>query len=228
MISYQENTETKLKFTTYPHAKIVTYTVPIIAMVFVLYWSLYYSPIESSLICHRTVSEKVDCTIEEKSILNPFLTRMDIEDLKKAPKLGISQGQITLEANYNPKLFNLIKNPQIYHFPTKPKTIIEFSNFNLRDPFKIFKQADRINQFIAGKQKLDSLIIKQSFSLITFMVFALPVILIPLLFLVKVLQWLKSNPFYTTFEFNKNDIAILKLMRYGSSNEHTNYEYHFL
>ena len=205
MISYRENTEAKLKFTTYPHARIVTYTIPVIASIFALYWSLYYSPIESSLICQKIVSDRVNCIIKEKSILNPFPTRIEIQDLQKAPKLGISRGQITLEANYNPKFFNLIKNPQRYRFPTKAKTLLEYSNFNLRAPFKIFNQVDRINQFITGKLELKYLKIEQSFNLVTFTLFALPIIAIPLVILFRVFQWLRNSSFYTVFEFSKSD-----------------------
>ncbi len=209
MIDYLENSDTKLKFVTYPLARFIVYTIPTIILIFTLYWSTYYSPIESSLTCHKTASSQIDCILKEKSILNPFLTRIEIQDLKKVNKFTIGGGRITLEPNYSSSFFNLLKNPEIYHFPSKRKTILEFSNFDLRNPFKIYKQASAIDKFIADRTNSKSLNVKQNFTLLTFSLFVLPLVLFPSFVLIKIIKWLLVTSLKTVFDFNKNSNSLI-------------------
>ena len=193
MINYLENNDTTLKFVTYPLARFVVYTVPTIILIFTFYWTFYYSPIESSLTCNKTASSQIDCILKEKSILNPFLTRIEIKDLRKAQKFTIRQGQITLEANYNPSFLNLLKNPKIYHFPSKSSTLLEFSNIDLSDPFRVFNQADAINKFICKNTEQQSLTVKQNFNLVTFIIFVIPWIAIHLCISQRIVKWFTNN-----------------------------------
>jgi len=83
MIKFIESSDKKLKFISYPFIDFAAYFVLLVLIISLLYWGLYLSPISSSLTCQRTFLARIDCQLEEKSILNPHLKAINIKNVKK-------------------------------------------------------------------------------------------------------------------------------------------------
>ena len=206
MIEFIEHSETKLKFVSYSITTSIAYLTVLFLLVPVLYFSIYLSPIESSLHCHKTFLNRVDCQLEERSLLNSQLTRTDIFDLKKAFRSHTFSSRdlrIRLKATPEPFSFNTFGYQKTYYFPSNPFSLVLFRAFN---PFNWFNEVDRIgliDRFIRGKLDRKSLLVEQSFSWIDWLFFGSIFIGIPLLFICRIILWFFTGSWKITYKFDR-------------------------
>ena len=100
MIKFIENSDTKLKFVSYPILKFWSFLLVLIIFIPLLYW-FFLSSSSSSLNCQRTFLNRVDCQLQESSLLNLNVTQTDIINLRKVDLFTFRRGIIALKANPN-------------------------------------------------------------------------------------------------------------------------------
>ena len=206
MIEFIEHSETKLKFVSYSITTSIAYLAVLFLLVPILYFSVYLSPIESSLYCQKTFLNRVDCQLEERSLLNSQLTRIDIFNLKKAFKssiFGSRDLRIRLKANPEIFSFNTFGFQKTYYFPSNPFSLVLFRVFNPLNWFNEVDRIDSIDRFIRGKLDRKSLFVEQSFSWIDLLFFGSIFIVIPLLFIYSIIVWFLTGHWNTTYEFDQ-------------------------
>ena len=123
MIKFIESSETKLKFVSYPLTTLFSYLVVLVLSTLIIVYFAYFSPIESTLYCQRNWLNRIDCQLQERSLLNSQLTKIDIINLKqvvKKPSFGSRDSRIKLRANPQPFAFNSIGFQKNYFFPSNP------------------------------------------------------------------------------------------------------------
>ena len=110
MIKFIEVSATKLKFASYPNLKlIISFCLLVLFLIPCLIWSLWFSSISSSLTCHKTTLNFIDCQLHESSIINSHLTETSIKNLREASKPWFRKSSvIALKANPNFPYFKII------------------------------------------------------------------------------------------------------------------------
>ena len=212
MIKFIENSKTKLKFVSYTTSSFIVYLAILSLFIPLIYWCLYLSPISSSLTCKITFLNRVDCRLEEKSILNSHLTQVDIINVKKIAKHSfISRDfRIRLKANTSPLYFDINRFQKTYFYPSNPFSLIFFRNFNPLNWFERFNQVNQLDDFIKGKLNQQFLPLEQTIKGFDFLLVGL-FIGILLLFIYDILFWFLTVPFVSIYEINsqKQTLTIL-------------------
>ena len=206
MIEFIEHSETKLKFVSYSITTSIAYLVVLFLFVPILYFSVYLSPIESSLYCKKTFLGRVDCQLEERSLLNLQLTRTDIFNLKKAFRshtFGNRDLRIRLKADPELFSFNTFGFQKTYYFPSNPFSLVLFRVFNPLNWFDEVDRIDLIDRFIRGKLDRQSLLVEQSFSWIDLLFFGFIFIGVPLLFIYRIILWFFTGFWKIIYEFDR-------------------------
>ena len=153
MIKFIEHSETKLRFISYPITSFVGYLILLLFCISVLYWCLYLSPLESSLTCQKYFLNRVDCHLEEKSILNSHLTNLEFKNIKKVAtaSFGSKDARIRLKANPNPPYIHINSFQKTYFYPSNPFSLVLFRNFNPLNWSSQLNQIDRLDAFVRGE-----------------------------------------------------------------------------
>ena len=212
MIRFIENSETKMKFVSYPITSSISYLVILLLFIPLLYWFLYSSPINSSLTCQRDFLDRIDCHLQEKSILNSHLTQLDIKNVKKVVRhsFGPRDFRIKLKANPNPPYFDINRFQKSYFYPSNPFSLIFLHNFNPLNWFTSFNQANQLDSFIRGKLHQQVLSLEQIIKGIDLIFIGL-FIGLPSLFIFGIFFWLFTAPIVSVYEINskKQNLTIL-------------------
>lgn len=216
MIKFIENSETKLKFVSYPITSSISYLVILLLLIPLLYWFLSSSVINSSLTCQRTFLNRIDCQLQEKSILNSHLTKLDIINVKKVVRhsLGSRDSRIKLKANPKPPYFHINSFQKTYFYPSNPFALVLFRAFNPLNWFSIsINQIELIDRFVRGKPNQKYLSVEQSLSWTDILLIGMLFFAIPILFVHNIIAWFLTAPLSTTYNFskeNQNLIVVLK------------------
>ncbi len=162
MIKFIENSKTKLKFISYPVASFIINSIVLCACTSLLYWSLYLSPINSSLTCQRNLFKPIHCLLKEKSILNSNLTKLDIKNVKKIARHSFASrdGRIIIKANPNPPYFHVNRYQTTFFYPSNPFSLVLFRNFNPLNWFNNPNQENQLDDFIRGKLTQQTLLLE--------------------------------------------------------------------
>ena len=197
MITFIENEATKLKFVSYPLTKLISYLIVLVILSPFLWWTVFLTPVYSSLSCDRMNTNQIDCLLREKSLLNLPLLNTEIKNLKKIDRyiFGLSNGkQITLRANPDSSSFKLIGYQEKYHYPSKSFTLFML---NPKIGFKMFRQNSQLIKFVKGELKQQSITVQQQVG--WFILFAI----VPLFSMVLgIVIWILTYPFKTIYEFD--------------------------
>ena len=130
MIKFIEITETKLKFISYPIIDFISLSILLAVSIPLLIWFLFFSPIQSSLICHKTTFNFVDCQLKKSYLLNSHVTEINIKNLRKANEDFFRRDIIALKANPHLLSLKLIGFQKTYYYPSTPFALILWKNFN--------------------------------------------------------------------------------------------------
>ena len=196
MITFIENEATKLKFVSYPLTKLISYLIVLVILSPFLWWTVFLTPVSSSLNCYKTNTSQIDCLLQEKSLLNLSLLNTEIKNLKQVDKyiFGLSNGkQITLRANSDSLSFKIIGYQKKYYYPSNSFTLF---SLNPKFGFKIFRQRSQLTKFVKGELKQQSITVRQQVG--WFILFALPLFSLVL----ATAKWLLTYPFKTIYEFD--------------------------
>ena len=193
MIKFIEITETKLKFVSYPTIDFISLSIGLAVSIPLLIWFLFFSPIQSSLICHKTTFNLVDCQLQESYLLNSHITQINIKNLRKVNIDSFRKGVIALKANPHLLSLKLIGFQKTYYYPSTPFALVLWKNFNPRHWFVMSEQIDRVNDFIRGKLKQQSLTLEQKFNWIELIILSYFVIICPLIAPYLTIQWVISH-----------------------------------
>ncbi len=168
MIEFIEISKTKLKFATYPNLQLIFSIFSLVIFCIpCLIWSLWFSSISSSLTCHKTTLNTVNCQLHERSILNYHLTEQSIKNLRQASKpLFRKSSVIALKANPNFPYLKFIGFQKIYYYPGSSFALVNFKNIIPPNWFESYRQINSINQFIRGNSNGSFLSLEMSFNLI--------------------------------------------------------------
>lgn len=204
MITFIENEATKLKFVSYPLTKLISYLIVLVILSPFLWWTVFLTPVYSSLSCYKTNTSQIDCLLKEKSLLNLPLLDTEIKNLKQVDRyiFALSNGkQITLRANPDSSSFNIFADREKYHYPSKSFTLFTLNpNFG----FKIFQQRSQLIKFVEGKLNSQSIIVQQQVS--WFILFAI----VPLFsMMLGIVRWILTYSFKTVYEFNGTDRRLI-------------------
>ena len=194
MIKFQDNSEKKLSFAVYPLSKLVGFLIFIIILLPFIYWSLFISPVYSSLRCGRNAVGQVDCLLVERNAIALKSEKTEIKNVKDVD--GVLRGllnnkQIIIKANPEPSSFRLIGNWEKYYYPSTANTIIYF---NLKSGFDHFNQRIRLSNFVRDKTDLNKIEVELKLGLIT----PLFILSFGFIFLGIVLNF----PFKNTYDFD--------------------------
>ena len=133
MIKFIEISETKLKFAVYPNLKLIGCFIALAVCIPWLIYSLCFSQINSSLICHKTALNHVDCQLSESSLFNHHLSEVKIKNLRKADKPFFRKSSvIALKANPNLLSLNILGFQKTYYYPSNSLAIVNFKYLLLR------------------------------------------------------------------------------------------------
>ena len=197
MITFIENEATKLKFVSYPLTKLISYLIILAIVSPFLWWTVCVTPVYSLLSCSKINTDRIDCLLQEKSLLNLPLLNTEIKSIKKVDRyiFGLSNGkQITLRANPDSSSFKLIGYQEKYHYPSKSFTLF---TLNPKFGFKIFQQRSQLIKFVKGKLNSQSITVQQQVG--WFILFAV----VPLFSMVLgIVRWILTYPFKTIYEFD--------------------------
>ena len=203
MITFIENEATKLKFVSYPLTKLISYLIILVIVSPFVWWTVCLTPVYSSLSCDRINTNRIDCLLREKSLLNLPLLSTEIKNLKEVDRyiFGLSNNkQITLRANPNLTSFKIIGDREKYYYPSKSFTLL---TLNPKFGFKIFRQKSQLAKFIKSELKQQSITVQQQVG--WFILFAVPVFCIPL----AIARWLLTYPLKTIYEFDGTDRELI-------------------
>ena len=195
MIKFVKDEETRLKFVSSPYTKLISYSLLLIVFLPLAYWTVFVTPVSSSLVCQRNNLTQIDCLLQEKSLLNFPLLNLEINNLKKLNRyiFGLSNGkQITLIADADTPNFQLISSRKKYKYPSKSFTLL---TMNPKFGFQLFNQRKQLTEFIKEKQQQS---IKFKVQLGWFAIFLTPVFIMPL----GLIRLIFTFPFKTTYEFD--------------------------
>ena len=153
MIKFLKNSDKKLKFVACSVTDFLAYFIGFLLFVPFLYWCLYLSPIYSSLTCQRTFLARINCQLQEKSILNSYLREIDIKNVKKvgAHFPGSKDSRIIIKANPHPPYLHINRFQKTYFYPSNPFSLVLFRNFNPLNWFGSPNQNRQLDNFIRGK-----------------------------------------------------------------------------
>ena len=197
MITFIENEATKLKFVSYPLTKLISYLIILVIVSPFLWWTVCLTPVYSSLSCSKINTDRIDCLLREKSLLNLPVLNTEIKNLKKIDRyiFGLSNGkQITLRANPDSSSFNIFGYQEKYHYPSKSFTLF---TLNPKFGFKMFRQNSQLIKFVKGELKQQSITVQQQVG--WFILFAI----VPLFSMVLgIVIWILTYPFKTIYEFD--------------------------
>lgn len=209
MIKFIEHSETKLKFVSYSLTTLFSYLVVLVLSSLIVVYFAYFSPIKSSLYCQKNLLNQIDCQLQERSLLNFQLTKIDIVNLKQVEKypslFGSRDSRIKLKANPRPLAFNAIGFQKKYFFPSNPFSLVLFRYFNTLNWFEPASQIDTIDRFIQGKLNQKSILIQQSLQPIDVIfpgLFIFVFAIIPINIIVDICFALS---FKSTYEFNQQN-----------------------
>lgn len=212
MIKFIENSEIKLEFASYPISSFIAYLVTLLLFIPLFSWCLYLSPISSSLTCKITFLNRVDCRLQEKSILNSHLTQVDIINVRKIVKYSFltRDSRIRIKANPKPPYFDINRFQKTYFYPSNPFSLIFLRNFNPLNWFNQFNQVNQLDNFIQGKLNQQFLSLEKTIKGIDFLLIGL-FFGLPLLFIYDVFFWLFTTPVISIYEINskKQTLTIL-------------------
>lgn len=206
MIKFIESSETKLKFTSYPFTTLFSCLLVLSISTLIIVYFAYLSPIESTLYCQKNWLNRIDCLLQEKSLLNPKLTKIDIINLKqvvKHPSFSSRDARIKLKANPQPFSFNPIGFQKNYFFPSNPFSLVLFRYFNPLNWFEAASQIDTIDSFIKGKLNQKDLSIENSFHWIDVIFPGLPIFAFIIVPINIIRDFCFTFPFKSIYEFNK-------------------------
>lgn len=211
MIKFTEISETKLKFAAYPNINLIGYIFFLVIFIPLLIWYLWFSPINSTLMCHKTGLNSVDCQLNESSLLNNYLTQTNIKNLKKANKpLFRKSNVIALEANPDFPYFQIIGFQKTYYYPSNSLALVCFKYILPQNWLKQYKQIDEINDFIKKKLDQKDLVLKQSLNRIELLIFGCLIIIISFQGVISIIIGLLFTiPIQTIYEFD----SINKMLR---------------
>ena len=214
MIKFIEHNDKKLKFVSYPLVEFINYFILLFLFIPLLYWGLYLSPIHSSLTCQKTFFARIDCQLEEKSLLNPHLKEIDIKNVKKVGTHfpGSKDSRIIIKANPHPPYLHINRYQKTYFYPSNPFSLILWRNFNPLNWFGSPNQNKQLDDFLRGKLNRSilqlELAIKGADYLIIGFFFS-----IPLLFIFNIFYWLIASPVANTYEINLVNKSLTRLNR---------------
>ncbi|MEM8720546.1 MAG: hypothetical protein AAGE84_14785 [Cyanobacteria bacterium P01_G01_bin.39] len=194
MIKFLRNSETRLNFVVYATSKLIGLLVFIIILLPFLYWSLFISPVYSSLECERNNAGQVNCLLAERSAIALQADKSYIKNVRDVD--GILRGllnnkQVVIKANPDPSSFSLIGYQKKYYYPSTANTLIYL---NSNSGFDLFKQRTQVSNFVRGKTDLDSIKVDLKLGWIT----PLFILFLHLLFF----SILLNSPFKTTYDFD--------------------------
>ena len=196
MITFIENEATKLKFISRPLTKLISYSIILVIVSPFVWWTVFLTPVYSSLSCDRLNTDRIDCFLREKSLLNLPLLNTEIKNLKNVDRSIFDLGngkQITLRANPDSSSFKIFGDREKYYYPSKSLTLF---TLNPKFGFKMFQQRSQLAKFIKGELKQQSITVSQQIG--WFILFAVPVFCTPLV----TANWLLTRPFKTVYEFD--------------------------
>ncbi|ELS02904.1 hypothetical protein Xen7305DRAFT_00026220 [Xenococcus sp. PCC 7305] len=203
MIKFIKISEANLKFTSYPNLKLVSDFLCLVFLITWLIWCVYFSYIDSSLICHKTTFNHVDCVLQESSLINHHLTQTSINNLRKANKSLFSKSSvIALQTNPNFPYFKIIGFQKTYYYPSSSFALVNFKYILPQNWFKPSQQLAKINQFIKGELKNKFLAVERSLNWIELLILGFFTLFIPLLLIFSIIKGVVTMPMKTIYEFD--------------------------
>ena len=212
MIKFIENSETQLKFVSYPIISFASCLILLFILIPFIYWCLYLSPIYSSLTCQKGFLNRVDCQLLEKSILNSHLTQINISNIKKTGKhfFGSRDARIIIKANPNPPYFYINMFQKTYFYPNNPFSLVLFRNFNPFNWFNSSNQEKQLNNFIQRKSHQSVLILELKVKGVDYLFVGFPIGMF-LLFICNLFYWFIAGSILYCYEIDLNK-KIMKIV----------------
>ena len=213
MIKFIENSETKLKFAVYPVVSLFSYLLILLLFIPLLYWCLYFSPIYASLTCKRAFLNRIDCQLEETSILNSHLTQIDIYNVKKTGRhiFGDRDVRMIIKANPSPPYFHVNLFQTTYFYPSNPFSLVLLRNFNPLNGFNSINEAAKLDNFIRGELHQPTLFLEQKIKGADFLTVGF-FLFIPSLFTCTIPIWLLTDfiPDRYEIDLKEKTLSILR------------------
>lgn len=195
MIEFVEDEPARLKFIARPYTKLFTYSLLLIVLLPLFYWTVFIAPASSALNCQRN-SSRINCLLEEKSLLGFTLRSQEINNIKRLNKyiFGLSDSShITFITASNLAKFQLFGSRQKYKYPSKS---INLLTMNPQFGFKLMNQRKQLKQFIEGELPQQSLNLKVQLG--WFVIFLNPVLIMPLV----AINWIFRLAIETLYDFD--------------------------
>ena len=198
MIKFLEQSQTKLIFECYPIKTWINLLIMFTVFTLCLYFTVFISPIDSKLICHKTVLNRVDCQLQESSLLNSNLTQTTIKNVRKAELVFFRKSnQIALITSSNFLFMNIPNLKKKYFYPSN---MLALTNFSIR--FSRQNSIREINKFLEIYSQDKTLIIEQSLNLTEFIISIFFAIFIPLFSVISIIQSFMTSPIKTIYQFD--------------------------
>ncbi len=183
-----------------------------------LIWSLWFSAISSSLTCHKTTLNFVDCQLHESSILNRHLTETSIKNLREASKPWFRKSSvIALKANPNFPYFKIIGFQKTYFYPSSSFALVNFKNIIPQNWFEPYKQINKLNHFIHNHSNEPSLSLEMKLNLIELLFWGFSFIFIPLGFGLDMIKCFFNIPIETIFDGIKKIFTVSQNKIFGKN-----------